>query len=150
MDRVGDGGQAAGSQLLGPWVLVEGRGHQCVGTQAVFVDSGLVGGENDSHHEQGGQGKDHTAGLEASCQAMHHIPGQEKTLPRQLEQLHEQKQKLEEGVYYATVLQLVLVGQEEATTGVTKLWLKLLSVVIGNKLLVKPLLWVIMKLLVRF
>ena len=63
---MGDGGQAAGSQLLGSGVLVEGRGHQCVlGTQAVFADSGLVGGENDSHHEQGGQGKDHTAGLKA-------------------------------------------------------------------------------------
>ena len=64
MGRVGDGGQAAGSQLLGPGVLVEGREHQCVlGTQAVFVDLGLVGRENDSHHEQGDQGKDHTAGL---------------------------------------------------------------------------------------
>ena len=43
-------------------------------------------------------------------------------------------------MYYANVVHLVLVGEEEANTGVTKLWLKLLSGVIEKKLLVKPLL----------
>jgi len=58
-----DEGKAVGSQHLGPVILVEARGHQCVlGTKAVFVDSGLVDGENASHHEQGGQGKHHTEG----------------------------------------------------------------------------------------
>ena len=41
--RVADGGQAVGTQLLGPGVLVKGRVQQCLlGTPAVFVDSGLV------------------------------------------------------------------------------------------------------------
>ena len=87
---MGDGGQAVGAQLLG---LVEGRGNQCVlVTPAVFVDSG--GGEHALRPDQGGQGEDHAAGLKASCQARHCSPAQEETLPRQL---HEEKQKLEEG-----------------------------------------------------
>ena len=92
-EQGGDEGKAVGSQLLGPVILVEARGHQCVlGTEAVFVDSGLVDGENASHHEQGGQGKHHIEGLETSCTAK-----QEETLPIQLEQLHERNRSWRKG-----------------------------------------------------